>query len=396
MMMLCKWNVSFAEAMPVADSVPTQGKLDLIDIYSRWFKKDTLAITDSIRANKKIHFSLLPAAGASAGGGKAFVTVLNAAFYTGDSRTTSLSTVTFSPWFTFDGKFVLPFRNLVWLPDDFFLWKGDTRFMIYPQYTWGLGGDNNVDDKLLLQYNYLRLYHSLLKKVGRKLYFGAGLNLDHHFNIKLEEDSAVSDKIPVFDYDGDLTPNTTSFGTVLNFAIDTRRNSNNPKGGIYLAADYRLNPEFLGSTRQWQSIFVDIRKYFPFSTKRQNLLALRTFYWGVTSGKPPYLDLPAIGWDYYNRSGRGIQQNRYRSKSILYGESEYRRDLSANGFWGFVVFMNITAPADYVTTKFTYWHPAGGVGLRIKFNKVSDANICIDFAMSKDYAGIYLGLGELF
>ncbi len=394
--MLCKWNVSFAETIPVADSVPVQERLDLIDLYSKWFKKNTVATTDSIRAKKKIHFSLLPGAGASPGGGTAFVTVLNAAFYTGDSRTTSLSTVTFSPWFTFDGKFVLPFRNLVWLPNDYLLWKGDTRFMIYPQYTWGLGSHNDVDEKLLLQYNYLRLYHSLLKKVGRKLYFGAGLNLDHHFNIKPEEDSAIIDKIPVFDYDGELHPNTTSFGPVINFAIDTRRNSNNPKGGVYFATDYRLNPEFLGSTRQWQSIFVDFRKYFPFSTKRQNLLALRTYYWGVTSGKPPYLDLPAIGWDYYNRSGRGIQQNRYRSKSILYGESEYRRDLSTNGFWGFVVFMNITAPADYTTNNFTHWHPAGGVGLRIKFNKVSDANISIDFGMSKDYGGIYLGLGELF
>jgi len=394
--MLCKWNASFAETIPVADSIPGQKRVDLIDLYHKWFTKSTLASSDSIRANKKIHFSLLPGATNSASGGAALVTALNAAFYTGDFRSTSLSTVTFSPWFTFDGKFVLPFRNLVWLPHDYLLWKGDTRFMIYPQDTWGLGAKNNVDDQLLLEYNYVRFYHSILKKVGKKLYFGAGLNIDHHFKIKLEDDSVTADKIPVFDYEGDITPNTTSLGTVINFAIDTRRNSNNPRGGMYFATDYRLNPEFLGSTRQWQSVFADFRKYIPFSKKRQNLLALWTYYWGVTSGRPPYLDLPAIGWDYYNHSGRGIQQNRYRSKSILYAESEYRRDLSANGFWGFVVFMNVTAPADYTTKKFSYWHPAGGVGLRVKFNKVSDANICIDFGMSKDYAGVYVALGEFF
>ena len=106
---------------------------------------------DSSRAKKKIQFSLIPVAGGVAGGGTAVATAFNAAFFTGDESTTSLSTITFTPWFTFDGRFVLPFRNLIWLPNDLLLWKGDTRFMIYPQYTWGLGGNTNSDDQVLLQ-----------------------------------------------------------------------------------------------------------------------------------------------------------------------------------------------------------------------------------------------------
>ena len=140
---------------------------------------------------KKFQFSLIPVAGSVAGGGTAVATAFNAAFYTGNESTTSLSTITFSPWFTFDGKFVLPFRSLVWLPNDVLLSKGDTRFMIYPQYTWGLGGNTNPDNKVLLEYNYLRFYHSFLKKVGKKIYFGAGYDLDYHFNARLEKDSST-------------------------------------------------------------------------------------------------------------------------------------------------------------------------------------------------------------
>src|SRR6187399_2786195 len=177
-----------AQQPGVTDTTGLAQQKDVIDILKKLFKADQQKI-DSSREKKKFQFSLLPIAGNAAGGGKAVATAFNAAFYTGNQSTTSLSTITFSPWFTFDGKFVLPFRNMVWLPNDVLLWKGDTRFMIYPQYTWGLGGNTHEDDKVLLQYNYFRFYHSLLKKAGRKVFFGAGYNLDDHFNVSQGKDS---------------------------------------------------------------------------------------------------------------------------------------------------------------------------------------------------------------
>jgi hypothetical protein len=202
--------------------------------------------------------------------------------------------------------------------------------------------------------------------------------------------------IPLFDYGKEFRQIGTSSGPVINFLIDSRRNSLNPPGGGYFAVDYRFNLEFLGSTFNWQSIVIDARKYFSFDKHRQNLLAFWSYYWGVTNGKAPYLDLPSIGWDYNNRSGRGFEQNRYRSKRLFYFESEYRRDISRNGFWGFVIFSNIHSVSEYQNNHFEYWHPAAGAGLRIKFNKISRTNIGVDFAMSKDFTGIYLSLGEAF
>jgi hypothetical protein len=369
---------------------------DVIDILKKLFKMDQQKI-DSTRLKKKFQFSLIPVAGNAAGGGKAVATAFNAAFYTGDPATTSLSTIYFTPWFTLDGKFVLPFRNLVWLPNDALLLKGDTRFMIYPQYTWGIGGNTNENDKVLLQYNYLRLYHSFLKKIGRKFFLGAGYDLDFHFNNRVEEnDSSILAAIPFFDYTKDYNQSTTSSGPVINFLIDTRRNSANPPRGVYLSVDYRFNPEFLGSTFDWESVFIDARKYFSFDKYRQNILACWSYYWAVTKGRAPYLDLPSIGWDYYNRSGRGFEQNRYRGRRLLYFESEYRRDLSSNGFWGFVLFANVHTVSEYEGNAFVYWHPAAGAGLRIKFNKISRTNIGIDVGVSKDFTGIYLLLGEAF
>src|SRR6478736_6334969 len=376
----------YAQQPALTDTTGLAGQKDVIDILKRLFKTDQHKI-DSSRVTKKFQFSLIPVAGNAAGGGKAVATAFNAAFYTGNESTTSLSTITFSPWFTFDGKFVLPFRNMVWLPNDLLLWKGDTRFMIYPQYTWGLGGNTDYSNKVLLQYNYLRFYHSFLKKVGDKVFLGAGYDLDYHFNASLENDSATLAKIPFFDYEKDRQ-NSISSGPVINFLIDSRRNSFNPPGGVYLAVDYRFNAQFLGSSFNWQSILVDARKYITFDKQRQNILAFWSYYWAVTNGKAPYLDLPSIGWDYYNRSGRGFEQNRYRGRRLLYVESEYRKDISRNGFWGFVVFANVHSVSEYQGNQFVYWHPAAGAGLRIKFNKISRTNIGVDVATSKDFTGI--------
>jgi len=346
--------------------------------------------------NKKVHFSLVPTGGASPGGGAAIVTALNAAFYTGPVSSTSLSTITFSPWFSFDGKLVFPIRQLIWFPNNKFLSKGDTRFMIYPQETWGLGGKNEKEKNIILDYNYVRVYQSLLKEVGNNVFLGAGYTLDYHYGLSISEDSSHLPDISFYDYKDRLLNNSVSSGPVLNFLIDTRRNPINPDGGFYFSTDYRFNLDELGSTDDWQSVYIDMRKYFSFSKKQKNLLAFWTYYWGVVNGNVPYLDLPSIGWDYLNHSGRGFQQSRYRGKHLLYFESEYRRDISRNGFWGFVLFSNIHSVSEYKDNHFVYWHPAAGAGLRIKFNKISRTNIGFDFAMSKDFTGIYLSLGEAF
>jgi hypothetical protein len=212
----------------------------------------------------------------------------------------------------------------------------------------------------------------------------------------VEKDTSTLAKIPLFDYENVFRDNSTSSGPVINFLIDSRRNSLNPAGGVYLAIDYRFNVEFLGSNSNWQSIVADARKYFSFDKQRQNILGFWSYYWAVTKGKAPYLELPSIGWDYNNRSGRGIEQNRYRGRRLIYFESEYRKDISRNGFWGFVVFANLHSVSEYQGNQFVYWHPAAGTGLRIKFNKISRSNIGIDFGMSKDFTGIYLSLGEVF
>lgn len=161
---------------------------------------------------------------------------------------------------------------------------------------------------------------------------------------------------------------------------------------------YRVNPRFLGSNNSWSSLYLDVRKYLPMNPSKpdqQNTLAFWTYLWATLGNKTPYLDLPSIGWDPANRSGRGIDQNRYRGRSLFYLESEYRRDITNNGLLGFVVFANVNTVSGS-NSMFSSWKPAVGTGLRVKFNKSSNTNIGVDYGTSKGYNSFTFSLGEAF
>jgi hypothetical protein len=373
----------------------TARQTDLIDIAKGLFHINPKKIR--LQRGKKIYFSILPIGGSAPGGsGRALITSTTAAMYLGDPKTTNISSATFAPYWNFKGRFGLPLRSSVWLPDNSWNIQGDVRFLVYPQYTWGLGSKRGYDERTLVNYNYIRFYQSALKKIKPYLFAGLGYNLDYHSNI-VSDDPAVD--LPAYtNYQYGTRGNSLSSGLTFNLLYDTRNNSINPLPGAYANLSFRVNPTFLGSDNNWQSVFLDMRKYFalnPAKRNQQNTLALWSYFWTVLNSKTPYLDLPSVGWDAYNRSGRGMEQNRYRGKSLFYLESEYRRDITNNGLLGFVVFANVNTVSGS-GTLFSSWHPAAGTGLRLKFNKGSNTNIGMDYGVSKGYSAVVFSLGEAF
>jgi hypothetical protein len=378
---------------PVMDTV---GKRDLIDVARSIFKIKPRTISD--QEKKKFYFSILPVSSTGASDGRVLITSTTVGFYLGDQKTTYISSATFTPYFNFKGRYGLPIRSSIWLDDNSFNIQGDTRMLVYPQYTWGLGGGHPSDDKYLVNYKYLRFYQSVLKRVTSYFFAGIGYNLDYYLDIDTQTGANTTlSQFTNYKYGTQMDQNSFSAGPSVNLLYDTRHNLINPLPGWYANLVYRYNPTFLGSNNNWQSLYVDVRKYMSLNQSGpKNILAFWTYYWTALSPGVPYLNLPAIGMDPYQRSGRGIEQNRYRGSSLIYFESEYRRDITENGLLGFVVFANINSATQINTRRFKYWNPAAGTGLRIKFNKKSDTNVGIDYGFSKDYSAILLNLGEAF
>ena len=374
--------------------IDTANKKDLVDVGRALFHITPKPVEEE--KGKSFYFSALPLSYAVPGGGRALFTTTTAGFYMGDRTTTYLSSVSFAPYFNFKGRYGLPFRSSVWTKDNGWNIQGDTRFLVYPQYTWGLGGKQPESNKITVNYEYIRFYQSFLKRITSYLYAGIGYNLDYYLDIETTDPNALQ-KFTGYPYGISTDKNSFSSGLTVNLLYDTRNNEFNPLPGSYVNVIYRFNAHALGSDANWQSLYLDVRKYISLTkTKEQNVLAFWAYYWKTFGQGIPYLNLPSIGWDPYQRSGRGIQQNRYRGPSLLYFETEYRRDITTNGLLGFVLFANINSANELNTHEFSYWHPAAGTGLRIKFNKGSGTNIAIDYGFSKNYSGVILGLGEAF
>jgi len=82
---------------------------------------------------------------------------------------------------------------------------------------------------------------------------------------------------------------------------------------------------------------------------------------------------------------------------MLYLETEYRFGITRNGLFGGVVFANVQAFSETKSGRFEALWPAFGSGLRVRLNKYSNTNICIDYAIGMNGSqGIFINLGEIF
>ncbi len=386
-------------SVTIADTVKTPAdtvaQKDLIDIARSLFKIKPRKI--SATEKKKVYFSILPISSSDGrSGGKALFTSTSLAVYLGDPQTTNLSSFIFTPYFNFKGRYGLPIRSNIWLNNNQWNIVGDTRVLVYPQYTWGLGGKQPEGRRFLVNYNYGRFYQTVLKRIEPYFYAGLGYDLDYYQDIDSDGDINLHN-FTNYKYGTASDQNVFSSGVTFNLLYDTRKNSINPLPGAYANIIYRVNSKMLGSNTNWSSLYIDLRKYISLTNAGpKNVLAFWSYFWTSLTPGTPYLNLPSLGWEPYQRSGRGFVQNRYRGQRLAYFETEYRRDITRNGLLGFVLFANINSVTEPHTHAFVYWHPAGGTGLRFKFNKKSGTNISLDYGASKNYNAIYLNLGETF
>jgi hypothetical protein len=368
---------------------------DLIDLAADILKNPSILKRDTARKKTgRIYFSGSPSPGYSLSSGWAAIIVANGAFYTSEDPDAKISNVYTDAVYTQMQQFVFHLQSNIWTRHNKYNIVNDWRFYSYPQRTYGLGANSDVNDFADQDYHYIRLNQTILRTIAPNLFAGIGYGIDYHYNISQTGNTgkAMSD-INAYG----VPPSSTSAGLNFAFLFDDRVNSINPWGGSFVNIVYRPNMTALGSDTNWQSLLVDLRKYVPFPANSQNILAFWNYNWITLSGNPPYLDLPSTGWDSYSNVGRGYIQGRFRSKNLLYFETEYRFRVTHSGLIGGVVFANAQAVSDWPSNTFQSIKPAAGFGVRLKFNKYSRTNVAIDYGFGTGGSqGIFVNLGEVF
>lgn len=383
-----------ALAFASPDSTKTSQQRDLIDVAELLLKKPLMKRDTVRKKSGRVYFSGSPSPGYSLTSGWAAVLVANGAFYTSEEKSEKISNIYSDIVFTQRQQLVIHLQSNVWTRGNKFNLINDWRYYSYPQKTFGLGGQTDINTYANQNYQYLRLNQFVLRAIRPNFYAGLGYGMDYHWNI-VQTDGFVSVIDNVSQYG--LPSHTMSSGMMANILFDNRLNSINPSGGTYINVLAKENMVGLGSDNNWGSLLFDLRQYIPFPRNSENILAFWSYNWFTTHGNPPYLDLPSTGWDPYGNVGRGYIQGRFRGKNMLYLEAEYRFKLMQNGLLGGVIFTNAQSFTEWPSNSFKTVAPAAGFGLRLKFNKYSRTNIAIDYAFGQQGSqGIFVNLGEVF
>ena len=282
----------------------------------------------------------------------------------------------------------------VWTKNNDYNIVGDLRWYKFPDNTYGLGSATTPAQIDGVQYNYFRFYETVLKKLTSSFYAGLGYDLNYHYDIV--ENGGTAESTTDYNTYG-KTSRSISSAIAFDLLFDNRTNSINPQKGIYANVVYRPNLKLIGSDTNWQSLSFDFRKYIRLSPNNHSILAFWTLDTFTLTGHPPYFDLPSTGWDLTGNMGRGYIQSRFRGTDMLYAEAAYRFILTNNGLFGGVLFVNGESFTNYPQNRFQRIAPGFGPGLRIKFNKHSDTNLCFDYGFGTNGShGLFVNLGEVF
>jgi hypothetical protein len=371
-------------------------QLDLVDVGRNFLRNSREKRMDTTaQKTGKLHISALPIVGYTLQTGFAGVLSSNFAFYTSEHSQANLSSILTSITYSQYRQIIFPIQADIWTKGNKYNIITDWRYLKYPSDTYGLGGNTATDSGYSIDYSYLRFHQAILKTISKDLYLGLGYDLDYFWNIA--EIDPPPGKATDFDTYGFHRKEVAS-GIDLHFLYDSRRNQINPENGGYYSVSYRPNFTFLGSDANWQSLILDLRKYIRWPGSTHNVLAVWSYDWFTTGGgNPPYLLLPSTGWDAYSNTARGYIQGRYRSRNMLYLESEYRFGISSNGLLGGVVFANAQSFSEPVSGRFEYLVPGYGGGIRISLNKFSRTNLCVDYGSGRNGSGgFFVNLGEVF
>jgi len=394
---------------------------DFKDVTNKWRNIiDTLTKSDLVVG--KTYLSVLPVVGYApangflAGGAISFSRLMGL-------PPTNMSTGMLNFQITSKGQFIVNARSKIYLPGNKWFLQGDWRLLLFSQPTYGLGINNSEfnkthiytnnmdlvgDDTLAepMKYKLVRFYEEGTRRLGNShIYAGLGVMIDQHFSIKDERLDTVSESETYYitnhyKYSDTNNFNPLQYGTngiKVTLLTDTRDNISNCYKGYYASISLLNNFKIGNNSKQSMQLLYDARYYLGLGKKPRHVLA----FWGwgniLLNGKVPYLALPSIGWDTYNRSGRGFIQGRYRGLSMVYNEVEYRFPISKNGLFGGVLYVNATTASNYTKKLFDKTAFGRGAGIRMQLDKRARTNLCVDIGLGADRAtAIYFNLQEAF
>jgi hypothetical protein len=263
------------------------------------------------------------------------------------------------------------------------LLDGQAKYSLYPDRFYGSGNRSAADDREDFNARNWRLTANLQRRWGTNLFTGLHLEM---FSQAITE-TAGNGLLAAGEIPGSRGARLTGIGLFGKW--DSRDNTFSTGKGAYYALFLNFFPKALGNDFAFSQLTLDARKYIPLS--RGAVLAVQAI--GKTVwGECPFQALPMFGG---LNLLRGFYEGRYRDRSMLAMQAEYRLPLWRR--FGLCVFAGLAQVQPRTgLLSLSEFHPAGGVGLRYKFNPRENLNIRLDVGFADSSPAFYLTFAEAF
>jgi outer membrane protein assembly factor BamA len=285
--------------------------------------------------------------------------------------------------YTLEKQFITQLKLDLYFKDNNYRLTTEIKADNYPNKFYGIGGHTLEADEEDYTSGSVNLFVTFIKKIGK----GFNIGLEYRFidwRIKKVEEGR---QLASGDIEGTEGGTLSGIGFLVN--RDTRDNIFSPLKGDFFEFNARVYPGFLGSTFAFTRVSLNLRKYFPLFSS--HVFAVQSAA-VIQTGTVPFLHLAQIGGPYIMR---GYFEGRFRDKSLLVFQAEYRMPL----FWrlgivGFAGFGNVAKTLGQLNLgelKSSY-----GVGLRFMFDKKERIQLRMDIGFGKDSSGFYFSIFEAF
>ncbi len=398
-------NFSFSQQKEENIQQQFKGQVDIKDVIKDIFHsksriKDTINILGNPRT---LSVSILPGISYNPANGVVFGVSASLSKYLGSTTNTKISALNAAVSVTTKKQLKISVQSIINTNRNDWSLQGDWRFWKYSQNTYGLGTQTVPGDAENMEFDFIRFNENVLKKLIPNCYIGIGYSLEAYSDITTLDSSDVflypnynNTYSAQYGYD---SLKYFSSGFVLNLDYDSRDNPINPYKGLYADVKYYNYRKFLGSSQDWENLQYEFRAYKSITKSSSWIMAFWTLGTIGLNNTGPYMSLPAVGWDKYNTTGRGYIQGRFRGNDFVYAGYENRIRLTKNGLLGMVLFVNVESASNknQNVKLLDFIEPAGGIGIRIKFDKYSRTNLCVDYAIGRyGSSGVFMNIGEFF
>jgi hypothetical protein len=250
-------------------------------------------------------------------------------------------------------------------------------FRRFPDLFYGTGNDTSLDDEEDYTSRAWDIY------LCGEHHLGASILLGGHFHFY---DWTLTDTLSGGMLENGTIPGSeggTASGLGFQLKFDTRDRIFYPhRGELFTIAFTSYHPT-LGSTTQFSSLVIDLRKYLPLTPKQVVALQMRM---ETQSGEVPFPLMSQLGGPDHLR---GYYSGRFRDNNLFMIQAEWRYA----PIWrlGISVFAGLGQVTDSLTEfglrNFNY---SLGFGLRYLYNKRESMYARMDFGWGSGSSGIYM------